>query len=86
MRQLTVQRLSIAEAAAQEFWPRRHRRLGIGFFGKQSPERGMVPAQLVTRTIAVLTDACAESLDLSDQVIARETLEIFIHGTLSTSA
>src|SRR3954447_15824812 len=56
--QFALQRLPIAQAAAQEFRPRRNGHFGRDPIGQQSPEIGMVPAQVVTGAVPVRADAC----------------------------
>src|SRR5687767_6634263 len=53
VRKLIVERLAISHAPAQELRPRRHDRQRIRAFRQQGPQRRMVPAERVTRTVAV---------------------------------
>lgn len=39
----------------------------------------MMPAELMPRTVPMLTDAVPQLLDLGHQLLARHPLEIFVH-------
>src|SRR5262245_4717704 len=57
---LLVERLAIADAAAQELGPRRDRDGRIELLRKQRPQRRMVPAQRVSRAVPVRANTLAQ--------------------------
>ena len=78
-RQLLVEGLAVADAASQELWPVRHRWLRIRRLGQESPQFRVVPAEIVARTVAVLSNARTQALHFGDQLPVGERFEIFIH-------
>jgi hypothetical protein len=52
---LLIERLPIENAPAQELRPFRYDGEGVGFFWQQTPELGMVPAELMARAVSVST-------------------------------
>src|SRR5262245_51281512 len=57
---LLVERLAIADAAAQELGPRRNSDRRVELFREQRPQGRMMPAQLVPRAIPVGANAPAQ--------------------------
>src|SRR5688500_7295494 len=80
LRRLLVQRLPIADAAAQELRPLRYHREGVGLLGQQPPQRRLVPAELVQVAVAMSSDAPPQRFDLLDQLIARHPVEVLVHS------
>src|SRR5688572_21697740 len=76
---LAIERLPIANAAAQELRPGRHGGLRITALGQQTPELGMVPAELVPSAVTMRAYAGAQTAYLGDQLVARRCVEILIH-------
>jgi hypothetical protein len=76
---LLVERLPVANTPSHELRPRwngdakRHR------LGQQSPQARMVPAELMTAGIPMLADACPETPDFCEQLLARERFEVLVH-------
>ena len=67
IRKLAIERLAIPEASPQELGPVRDGWKRIACLRQKTPESGMMPAELVTGTVAVFADAGAQSFDLSDE-------------------
>ena len=82
-RQLPVERLAIANAAAQKLRPLGHHRQRIGSLGQERPELRMMPAQLMRRAVAMRANAFAQALDFSDQGAAVQRLEVVVRGQVS---
>src|SRR5688500_14268222 len=76
---LLVERLPIAQAAAQELRPRRDDGERIRALGAEPPELRMVPAERVTAAVAVRADAVAEALRLGDELVVGHQGEIVVH-------
>ena len=55
-RRLIVQRLSVPDAAAHELWPGWDGDLRIDLLGQQGPQRGVMPAEIVSRGVSMLPD------------------------------
>jgi hypothetical protein len=83
--QLVVERLPVADAASQELWPLRHFRQGISGFGQETPELGMVPAELMVRAVTVPTDTVPQADYLLHELAARERFEIVVHRRHASS-
>jgi hypothetical protein len=69
IRQLLVQRLAVVNAAANELRPVGHNGQRVGFFRQQRPQRGVVPAQLVARAVAMRANALAELFDFNNELL-----------------
>jgi hypothetical protein len=78
VRELLVEGLAVADAAAHELRPVRNLRLRIGAFGQQAPQLRVMPAQLVAAVVTMLADAGAQPLHLGDERVAIEPIEIII--------
>ena len=76
---------SRADTASQELRPLWHGRNRIGPLGEESPERRMVPTQLLSGRVAVGADSLAQTSDLGDQGVARETNEVLVHANLQSN-
>jgi hypothetical protein len=78
--QLVVKRLTVSQAAAEELRPRRNCRHRVCPIGQEPPERRLMPAEIMARAVAVVPNAGAKLLRLSDQLLARHSFEIFVHA------
>jgi hypothetical protein len=67
---LFVERLPVPHTSTDELWPFRDRREWIRLLGKKTPERGMMPAELMARAVSMRANATAELLDLADELLA----------------
>jgi acetyl-CoA C-acetyltransferase len=76
---LLVERLPVAHAAAHELRPVGHDEARVALVWQQRPEIGVVPAQVVAARIPVLPNGGAELADFSDERVAGECIEVFIH-------
>jgi hypothetical protein len=76
---LLIKRLSILHAASNELRPLRHYGNGIGLFRKESPERRMVPAELMPGAVTMLTDTPSQHPHLINELLTRHPFEVFIH-------
>lgn len=72
--QFAIERLPVSHAAAQELRPGRDGNLRLDALWQQSPELGMMPAELMPAAIPMLPDPRPETLDLPDQLRARKSL------------
>ena len=79
-----VQGMTVLHAAAHEIGPVGDRGDRVGLVGQQAPERRMVPAEVLTRAVAVAPDPVAEFPDLGGQLVPGHRIEVVIH--LSTIA
>ena len=70
IRQLLVERLAVAQAASQKLRPARDGRHRIGPLRQQPPQRWMMPAEVVSRAVAMLADPRAQPLCLDHQLLA----------------
>lgn len=77
--QLVVEGLTIANTTAQKLRPVRNNRDWIVLLGQQTPERRVMPAQLVTRAVAMFPNALPQLLRFGNEFFARHALEVFIH-------
>ena len=55
-RRLIVQRLTVPDAAAHELRPGWDGDLRIDLLGQQGPQRGVMPAEIVSRGVSMLPD------------------------------
>jgi hypothetical protein len=78
-RGLLVERLAIANTPSHELRPRWHGDAGWHRLGQQSPQARLVPAELMTAGIPMLANACPETPDFCEQLLARERFEILVH-------
>jgi hypothetical protein len=76
---LLIERLTIANAASEELRPIGHRRQRVLPLGEESPEAGMMPAELLTGAVAVLANASAKLAHLLDQLFAGEIGQVVVH-------
>jgi hypothetical protein len=79
VRQLTIQGLSVFDTSPQEFWPRRDSDFRGHVLWQQSPKLRMMPAEIMTTAVAVMSDSSAQSLDLVDQLFAGHPIQVFVH-------
>jgi hypothetical protein len=79
VRELLVERLAIPQAAFQKLRPVRHDRQGVRLLWQQSPERRMMPTQLMPCAVPMSADAVPESLHLGDQLFARHAIDVVVH-------
>src|SRR5262249_14246599 len=66
---------------AQELRPRRNRQLRIRPLGQESPKSGVMPAEVMSATVSVVPNPCAQAFGLVKQLFARHPLEILVHVT-----
>src|SRR6516162_4858184 len=74
-----VQTCPISNASAHELRPRRHRNIGLDWLRQKRPERGMVPAEVMTGRIPVRADTGTEFPDLLDKLVAGHRHQILIN-------
>src|SRR5262245_10585822 len=79
---LPVERLAVADAAAHEFRPGRHRDRRLDLLRQQRPHVWVVPAQIVAARVAMGSDRRAELPHLRDQRVTVHAVEVVIHGHL----
>src|SRR5262245_12010481 len=84
VRQLAVERFAVSQASAQELRPWRDRDFGCHPLGQQTPELGVMPAQIMSAAVPVFTDACPQPLHLGDQRLAGY-VQILVHRHLPRS-
>lgn len=86
--QLALERFSVAQATAQEPWPRWYGYLGFDALRQQAPKLGVMPTEVVAGTVSVAADASAQSPYLGDQLIAVQSIKIAIniHGSRGYAA
>ena len=77
---IPVERLPIFYASAQEFGPGRNRYLGRDALWKQRRELRVVPTEIVSTTIPVRANPCAQALHLSNELLPVHPQKIVIHG------
>lgn len=77
-RKLLIERLTISQTAAQELRPRGDRWQRILVVRQQTPERWMVPAELMASAIAVTANTLPQLAHLSDKLFARHTVDVFV--------
>jgi hypothetical protein len=77
--QLFIQGLAVAEAAAQKGRPLGHGGGGGGLLGEQGPKGGLVPAEVLTRAVAVGADGLAQTGDFRDELFAGHGGQVSIH-------
>lgn len=80
-----IKRGSIRDATAHELRPRRDCNVWRRRLWQQAPKLWVKPAKIMTRAIAMGTDASAQPLDFCDQSIAVHLLQIVIHRIHQTS-
>src|SRR5262245_7887538 len=81
MWKLLIQRLSVSDAAAEELRPRGNRRLRFRSLGKEAPKLGVMPAKVMSATVSVVPNPCAQTFGLVKQLLLRHPLEILVHVT-----
>jgi hypothetical protein len=79
IRQLALERFPIRDTAPQKTRPRRHRDFRLELLGKQAPELGMVPAQVVATAVTMSADSCSQTPHLSYQGGAVTFVQIVVH-------
>src|SRR5262245_19484936 len=80
LRQLVIKRLAVANAAAKKLRPCGDGRQRILLVRQQTPKRGMMPAEVVARAVAMHADALPQFLGLLDQLRARHPIQVFVHN------
>jgi hypothetical protein len=73
-------RLPVLYASGHERWPRGDGRQWVGFLWQQTPQRWVVPTQILATAVAVLPDTCTEFLHFVDELLLGHLLYIFIHA------
>lgn len=76
--QLAVEHRSVVDAAFHESRPRGNPRPHVDLFRQQPPQTRVVPAQVVTRTVSMGSNACAKTLRLGDQLFFCQAFQIFV--------
>ena len=79
VRQLLIERFAIPQTPTKELRPLRHTWKRVALLGKQPPQIGMVPAQLVSGAVAMRPDSGTETLDLGHECLSIEIRQILIH-------
>jgi hypothetical protein len=75
---LVIQRVAVADATPQELGPVRHLGDRVGGFREQSPEAGVMPAQIMTSAVAMLSNRLSEPHDLVEKLVPREGLKVSV--------
>lgn len=70
--------LSVGNAASQEFRPGRDRDRWFYLLGKQAPQFGVMPAQVVAAAVAMPSDTGAQPPDLGHQARPVKSLKVRI--------
>jgi hypothetical protein len=78
-RELIVQRLPITDAPAHELGPVGHGRKGVLPLGQQSPQRGVMPAELVLAAVPMRADALSQLPGFGDELLAGQPFQVFVH-------
>ena len=79
-----VERLAIPDAPAQELRPSGDLGKRIGGFREQTPEVGMVPAEIVAGGVAMAPDL-SKALHLPDEIVVGEGVEVLVHHARDAS-
>ena len=82
IRELSIERLSVAKAAAEKLRPVRDLGKRVLPFGQEAPKVGVVPAELVSARVAVAADAQTQTLRFGDELIARHAVEVVVHASI----
>ena len=83
--QLLVERSAIPQAALEKLRPLRDDRNWIGLFRQESPERGVMPTELMSRTVSMPTDPTPKFFDLVDELLTRHGVKILVHDASPTT-
>jgi hypothetical protein len=78
--ELVVEGLPVPDAPPHELGPLGNHRERVLPLRKQSPERGVMPAELMMAAVAMRADALPQPSDFGDQLVARHPLQVFVHG------
>jgi hypothetical protein len=70
MRRLLIERLSVSDATLQKLWPVWHCWLRVSRVRQQAPQGRVVPAEFMSRTVAVMADTLPQPLDLGNKLFA----------------
>lgn len=81
-RQFTIQGFSVLDASPQKIRPRWNCDFRSHTLRQQPPKVGMMPAEIMTAAVAVLSDASPQPLDLIDQLFTGHSVQIFVHEFL----
>lgn len=81
IRQFTVERFAIFQAAAQKNRPFRHSDVARNRLGQQASQLRMMPAQSVSACIAVFANTRTKPHDFGDQFILAQIREIAIRDS-----
>jgi hypothetical protein len=76
---LSVECLSIPDTAAQKLWPVGDREVFRNRLRQKAPELRMMPAQFMTRAVAVGANPRAQPDHLGDQFLSRQGRKIVVH-------
>jgi hypothetical protein len=76
--------LAVGDAASQELGPLGDDRDRVGRLREESPELGMVPAEVLSGTVAMLSDASAQADHLMYELVTRELIEFGVGSCHST--
>jgi hypothetical protein len=79
-RKLLIERLTVSQTAAQELRPRGDRWQRILVVRQQTPQRWMMPAELMASAIAVTANTLAQLSYLREQLVARHAVDVFVQG------
>lgn len=83
--QLGVEGLAVGDAASEELGPFGHGRDGVGRFGEESPELGMVPAEVVRGAVTMFANTCSQTGYFLDELVKRELIEFCVGSRHATS-
>lgn len=79
--QLLVEGLPVADASAEKYRPFRYAGERIRSLREETPESGMMPAELVLRAVAVGPNPLAKPPHLRGELFTRHAVEIFVHAS-----
>src|SRR5215213_8861595 len=79
VRRLLVQRLPVPDTTLQELRPLRYHGNRVRLLRQESPERRMMPAELLPRTVPMLPDSLPQLLDFVEELLPRHPFEILVH-------
>jgi hypothetical protein len=82
---LGVEGLAVGDAASEELWPFGDNRDGVGRLRQESPELGMVPAEVVSGTVAMFADTSSQAEHLLYELVTRESIEFCVWSRHPTS-
>lgn len=79
-RKLLIERLTISQTGLDELRPRGDCWQRILVVRQQTPERWMMPAEIMASAITVTANTLAQLSHLGEQLVARHTVDVFVQG------